>query len=200
MSIEIETIGFADLIKRFSRIEGDADLAAVLAVNHGAAKARTMGAEQIYEEINYPRGYLNKDRLTVAQRARKGDMQAVVRGRDRPTLLSRFSRGRVKFGRQQRGNVRVEVKPGRTQQLDNAFFMRLRNDNLGLVVRVKKGETLRHSRGAKPIGGPGSGLWLLYGPSVNQAFQGVARDIVEEVGEITRDEFQRQFRRLNNGR
>lgn len=197
MSIEIETVGFDDLVARLSRVQGDADLAAVLAVNYGATKGRTMAAEQIGEEVNYPSGYLNKDRLTVTKRARKGDAEAIIRGRDRPTMLSRFSRSRVRFGRQNRGNVRVEVKPGRTQQLDNAFFMRLRNDNLGLVVRVKKGESLRHSRGAKPIG---DGLWLLYGPSVNQVFQGVAHDIVDEVGVLTRDEFLRQFRRLNNGR
>lgn len=194
MSIEIQTIGFADLIARMSRAAGDADLASVIAVNHAADKGRTMAAEQMNEEIDFPKGYLNRERLSVT-RATRGNVEAVVRGRDRPTMLAHFSRQKARLGRQR--GVSVEVKPGRTQRLDSAFFMKLRNDNLGLVVRVKKGESLRHSRGAKEIGG---GLWLLYGPSVNQVFAGVAGDIVDDVALVARDEFVRQYRRLNNGR
>jgi hypothetical protein len=196
IGIDIETLGFADLMKRVSRIEGDVDLASVLAVNRAARDGRVLAAEQIGEEVNYPAGYLNKGRLKITKYATKSDVEAIIQGRDRPTMLSRFSRTRPRFGRQH-GGVRVEVKPGRTQQLDNAFFMRLRNDNIGLVVRTKKGESLRHSRGAKKLS---DGLYLLYGPSVNQAFRGVASDIAPEVTAISRDEFLRQFRRLNNGR
>lgn len=197
MSLEIETKGFADLMRQVSRIAGDADEAAVLAVNRGARDGRVLAARRMTENVNFPRGYLNDERLKITRYANRGskDPEAVIRGRDRPTSLARFATTKPRFGRQK--GVRVRVSPTNDQQMDSAFFLRLNNSNIGLAVRVKPGQSLRNSRGAKDIG---NGLFLLYGPSVDQVFRGIAEDISDDITLIMRAEFLRQFARLNDGR
>lgn len=192
--IEVEAGGLLDLIRQLSRVEGDIDEAAMLAVNTAARDGRVLGAEQIGEEINYPKGYLNKDRLSVSKRATKRDPEAIIRGRDRSTMLARFATTKPRFGRQK--GVTVRVNPAREVVLDRGFFMKLRNNNIGLAVRLAPGQRLRNSTAAKDLG---NGVYLLYGPSVNQAFQGVAADIAPNVTSIARNEFLRQYRRLHNG-
>jgi hypothetical protein len=205
MTVEIETRGLDAAIARVSRMPGDVDAAARLAVNDSARMAVRLGSKQILDEINYPRSYLRgeKSRLAVSKYAQGGDLEAEVRGRDRPTSLARFAQGAVRFGR----NVSVRVKVatgGATKKINRGFFMKLRrgasfdgeNANVGLAVRVGKGESLRHSTAAQDLG---NGLFLLYGPSVDQAFQGVAHDIVPRVSDNLESEFLRQFERLSNG-
>lgn len=70
------------------------------------------------------------------------------------------------------------------------------NSNIGLAVRLKRGDTIRNKRQAVPVGG---GLYLLYGPSVGQVFAAVAADIGPQVSDKLSDEFIRQFERLDNG-
>lgn len=205
MTVEIETRGLDAAIARVARLPGDVDEAARLAVNDSARLAQRLGSKQILDEINYPRSYLRGEnsRLAVTRYARGNDLEAEVRGRDRPTSLARFAQGAIRFGRNQAVRVKVATG-GASKRLKRGFFMKLRrgasfdgeNANVGIAVRVGKGETLRHSSAAQDIG---NGVFLLYGPSVDQAFQGVAQDIVDPVSDNLENEFIRQFKRLSNG-
>jgi hypothetical protein len=199
VKLDISTKGFDDLIASLARTNDNVDRASVLAVNRGARDGRALGARQIREEVNYSRGYLSgaEGRLAIAQRATTSNPEAIIRGRDRPTSLARFATSPVRFGRQHGVRVRVATQ-GSATTLRSGFFIRLRNSNVGLAVRLKKGESLIGSQAAKQLE---NGVWLLYGPSVDQVFQGVAADIVDEVGDIAASEFIRQFERLEaNGR
>lgn len=194
MSVEIETRGFQDLIAEIGRKSKNIDKASSLAINTAARDGRALASRQIREEINYPRSYLSGEegRLTIAQRATPGNPEAVIRGRDRPTSLARFATTPVRFGRQKGVKVRVNALGG-GQNIRAGFFMRLRNSNVGLAIRLRSGESLHSSTAAKKIS---DGLWLLYGPSVDQAFALVAQDVVGEIGDIAASEFIRQFDRL----
>lgn len=201
--VEVETREITALAEFYRRLPEIADHAAQLAVNDAARLARRVGGAQILDEVNYPRSYLRGEagRLKITKFATRGDPEAEVRGRDRPTSLARFSLQKVRFGRQKGIRVRVARKGG-GQTLERAFFMKLRrgntdidgeNFNVGLAVRLRKGETLRNSTAAMNLG---DGLYLLYGPSVDQVFAGVAEDIVDTVSDELEDQFIRQFERL----
>jgi hypothetical protein len=201
--IEVETRELGDLTAFFKRLPEIADHAAQLSVNDSARFARRVGGDEILDEVNYPRSYLRGEngRLSITKFATRGDPEAEVKGRDRPTSLARFSAQRVRFGRQRGIKVKVSRK-GATKTLEHAFYMKLRrgqsfdgeNFNVGLAVRVRKGEKLRNSTAALELG---NGLYLLYGPSVDQVFGGVAEDIIDSVSDHLEDEFIRQFERLS---
>jgi hypothetical protein len=195
---EIETRGLEDMIAKVKEMPGDIDEALQLSINDSARLARREGAKQILEEVNYPRSYLRGEgsRLSISQFATRSNPEAVVTGRDRATSLARFATSKPKFGRQRGVKVKVSTD-GATQQLHGGFFLRLNNGNVGLAVRTRKGERLRNSRAAVALG---NGAYLLYGPSVNQVFQGVAADIVDRVSDNLETQFLRQFLRLNDGR
>lgn len=201
--VEVETRELPELSAFFKRLPEIADHAAQLSVNDTARFARRVGGAQILDEVNYPRSYLRGEngRLAITKFASRGDAEAEVRGRDRPTSLARFAMQRVKFGRQR--GIKVQVAHGgAAKQLERAFFMKLRrgqsfdgeNFNVGLAVRLKKGERLQNSTAALELG---NGLYLLYGPSVDQVFGGVAEDIIDPVSDHLEDEFIRQFERLS---
>jgi hypothetical protein len=207
--VVIDAQGLDDLRKVFDHLPEIADQAAVLAVNDTARFARRLGAKQAYNEVRFPKGYLGNDtdgRLSVTKFASRGskDPEALIKGRDRATSLARFAVTPVSFGRQSGVQVRVRAGGGGTQ-MAHAFYMRLRkgrtleadNHNVGLAVRVKPGEKMRNTTGAMLIG---DDLWLLYGPSVDQVFKGVAEDIVDETSKHLADEFVRQFERLQDAR
>lgn len=200
--IDVEARGLADFTAFFERLPDVAEHAAQLAVNDTTRLARRMASKQILDEINYPSRYLggSEGRLQIAKFAKRGDLEGIVKGRDRATSLARFRMTPVRFGRQ--SGVRVQVaRKGSPQMMKRAFFMRLRrgnsidgeNANVGLAVRVGRNETLRNSSAALELG---NGLYLLYGPSVDQAFQGVALDIIDEVSDSLEVQFVRQFERL----
>lgn len=196
MAVEIETRGLEEMSAFFRAQPEVAERAAQLAINDSARFAQRVGAKQILDEINYPKSYLRGEdnRLSITQFATRGNLEAVVAGRDRATSLARFSSTKVKFGRQH--GVRVQVKAkGAARDLPNGFFMQLRNGNVGLAVRVRKGERLRKSRAAVDMG---NGVFLLYGPSVDQAFQGVAADVVDSVSDNAAEQFVRQYERLSS--
>lgn len=170
-------------------------LAALRALNRVADRTRTRSADAIRAQVNFPPSYLNPKggRLVVTQRATSTKLEARIRGRDRPTSLARFASGST------RGPVRLEVKPGLSKFVRRAFLIKLRSgnsdintrSNLGLAIRLKDGETLQNKRTQVKIA---RGLYLLYGPSVNQVFEAVAK--AEAEGREIGDEFEREFFRL----
>lgn len=176
--------------------------AAVQAINRTAERARTRAAREIGQQIAFPAGYLDPSagRLKVGRKATRTELEAAVTARRRATSLARFATPGATPG--SRTGVQVQIKPGNTKALPKAFLLRLKSgtasletkSNLGLAIRLKPGQKLAGAY-AKPMNQ--SGLYLLYGPSVDQALlsrqkeSGVAVDILESTADFLNDEFQR---------
>lgn len=197
MSLKMFAKGLSDVSRYFDELPDIAEKSAVLAVNQVASGiALTTLRGEMRKQVNFPKGYLESDRLGLRKKASLNNPEAIIRGRDRPTLLSRFAEGQNESNTRGRG-VRVSVKKGRTSILKKAFMLRLKNGNLGLAVRVKDGESLTNTTGAKLLS---DNVYLLYGPSVDQVFGDVVDIATPVIGlEITR-QFLRQFARLSHGR
>jgi len=189
--------GLSDMRRYLEALPQVAERAAVLAVNQVAQRdAITLSKREMRAQVDFPAGYLEGGRrLSVNRRATSVSIEASIVGRDRPTSLARFARGQNPQNTRGQG-VRVQVKKGRTQVLRKAFMVPLRNGNLGVAVRLPKGETLRNSDGAKQLS---NNVYLLYGPSVDQVFRGVASDITPQLSRNLSNEFLRQFARLSSG-
>ncbi len=197
MSVEITANLFDELSTYFEQMPGVADHAAQLAINDTArGTAMRLARQQMMEEINFPSSYL-KSRLNIDKFASRKDLEAVISGRDRPTSLARFATN-AKAG--QRG-VMVEVRKGSAKMMKKGFIIKLKNGNLGLAIRLAAGETLMNKNLPANVfsSSLGTGVVLLYGPSVDQVFRGVATDIQPEVADAAAAEFFRQFARLSNG-
>lgn len=175
-------------ITSFDEIETlDPKIANILrqAVNETTQEGRRRAARSMEKQVNFPRGYLTgqANRLGIAKYATKGDLTAIVRGRDRPTSLARFVQGSPKIGTK---GVSVTVDPGKSESMPSAFLIKLRNNNIGLAYRTKNGRAPSH--GAKQIG---KGLWLLYGPSVDQVFDETRDELKPELEALIREKFER---------
>jgi hypothetical protein len=196
MSAFIQVSALADLKRYFTQLPDIAEQAAVLAINETASReGLTLIRKDMRDQVNFPSGYLEGDRLKVTRKAGKGALEAIVRGRDRATSLARFAKGQTPANTRGRG-VRVQVKNGRVQVLRKAFLVPLRNGNTGLAVRLKPGEKIKGSTGAVQMA---ENLYLLYGPSVDQVFRGVAEDRSGDLMNMVSSKFLRQFARLSRG-
>lgn len=205
MSVEIATRGLEALQSFFDRAPEIAEQAARFAVTDTAAFARRESSKEIRAQVNFGRNYLAEDtgRLTVINKTFGGDPEAVIRGREEPTSLARFSTTPARFGSQGRGGVRVNVG-GSNKKMDRAFFVKLRkgntaisdgSHNVGLAIRLKKGEAVKNKTKMRSMGG---GLYLLYGPSVAQVFDDVALALAPELSDRLEANFVRHFLRLSN--
>lgn len=186
--------------QRIEQLGDKGNRAAARALNAGAQFAVREGARDISSELNLTQQYVTSGgRLGVSRRASQSDLEAAVTGRDRPTSLARFSRSSQTFGRQ-RLSPTVSVKrgaPGR--RIPGSFFMRLRRGNsgelgnVGLAVRLKDGETLP-GKNVQPKTSK-SGLAMLYGPSVGQAFRSAAPRAAGATAERVTQAFLREINR-----
>ncbi len=148
------------------------------AVNKTADRARPAAAREIRKQVAFPTSYLapSQGRLSISKRANGEDLTAIITGRHRPTSLARFALNARTGGRR---GARVVVQPGLATFLPRAFFIPLRsgntetNNNLGLAIRLPEGQTPSRAYKPKLIG---RGLWLLYGPSIDQVFDDVAEE------------------------
>jgi hypothetical protein len=199
----IDAIGLVETQKYFEQAPEIARSAARLAINQTAERKGVKAArDAMMAQVAFPPGYLDAPRFGLTQRATDSNLVAVIRGQFTPTPLGRFAgaaraafvRGRGRRG----GGVTVQIKPGHSVTLPRAFLLTLRNGNIGLAIRLKPGEILANTIGAKLItSGPLAGLALLYGPSVDQVFRTVAADITPAVLDDLQTEFLRQFVRLS---
>lgn len=166
--------------------------AARLAINKATDRSRTLAAKTIREQVAFPARYLSGEngKLRVSRRASDTRLEGAITGQDRPTSLARFSRDRDPKATRRKGGVTVTVQPGHTKFMKGAFLMRLRNGNLGLAVRLKEGESIRNKTSVRKIG---KGLYLLYGPGVDQVFRSVSQ---EEVAPFASDFLEQEFLRL----
>lgn len=159
------------------------------AINKAADRARTSSDREIRKDLNFPAHYL-RSRLTVRKRASGTNLEAIISGRDRPTSLARFVTSRSpKVGK---AGVNVKVSSSVAKRMNSAFVMQLSNGNLGLAIRLKPGARLVGSRAAKRFSNSDGNLYLLYGPSVDQAFQ----TILPGQEEATAEYLEREFLRL----
>jgi hypothetical protein len=188
--------GMADYFRTYPEI---AEKAASLAINDVArGTGMTMLRKEMYAEIDFPKGYIDKTRLGVKQTASPTRLEARVEGRDRPTSLARFAKGGQTPKNTRNKGVVVKVKRGKTTTLKKSWLINLKNGNLGLAVRLKVGEKL-NNKTTEDYTRLAPNVYLLYGPSVNQVFSGVAQDHSGEVAQMVMVQFFRQFRRLSNG-
>lgn len=185
--------GLDEIVNLDKQLDPQIVKAAYRAINATADRARTDSAEEIRRQVNFPASYLkpSQGRLLVSQRASGSSLEAIITGRRRATSLARF----VTNGTPGKKGVSVAVKPGRNVELPNAFLMRLRSgsgvdtkNNLGLAIRTAKGE--RPNSAYKPVR-VADGLWLLYGPSVDQVFKTVREDIRPDAESFLASEFYR---------
>jgi len=204
---EIKIVGlpqFEAYVESFPEITKKA---AMMAINDAARKGRSHAKKEILKQVKFPAGYLGNEkggRLQINNFATERSLMASIKGRFNPTSLVRFTTNQstlMKKGSENgkiigRGKARVQVKPGSTAIIDKAYLMRLNNGNVGFAYRPGKGG-MKNTEGAVPIG---SGWYLLYGPSVNQVFNTVREDIAPTISNTLSSEFDRQFRRLSNGR
>lgn len=211
MTVGIQPEAIAALASVLARFPAAVKAAARPAINDTARFAVKIGTERMTREINFPKGYLGEPgRFAVSVFAKGDDLRAVVSARGRATSLRRFALGSPTpestrgFWRQKRGGgpgVTVQVKPGKSQRLPSAFILRLKRGaasvsddsfNLGLAIRLRPGQVLPKKYRYTSVQLSG-GVYVLYGPSVAQAFDSVRFDIQDEVAsELTR-QFKRQF-------
>lgn len=172
------------------------------AINRVARDGRVDIGRRILRESNLPARYVSpsQKRLTVSQQASRTSLEAKITASARNTSLAQFVRNAKRPGEP---GLYVEVSPGRVRFMKRAFLIRLPQGstitdtkfNLGLAIRLKRGERLENKRSARRIA---SGLYLLYGPSVDQIFRaadggGVASDLAPELADDLQDEFLRQM-------
>lgn len=198
MTAYVDAYGLREMAAYFDRAPKIATQAARYAINDTTErKGLKLAREAMLTQVNWPAGYLNPPRFALRYKATDDNLVAAIGGRHTPTSLARFT-GRRTATRGQK--ISVSIHPGRTTELKRAFLINLRNGNLGLGIRLKPGEVLHGSIGAKLItSGPMAGVALLYGPSVDQVFRTVAVDISPPVLNALATEFLRQFDRLSHG-
>jgi hypothetical protein len=196
VSYEISATFLKETSKFFAEVPGISGEAARLALNQVAEReGLAMLRHNIESQVAFPKGYLDQpDRLGVAQKATSNNLEVVIRARDRATSLARFAPGQSPENSRKKSIV-VQVKRGRTKILKKAFLVRLNNDNIGLAIRLKPGESISNKREISTVM-LSTGVYLLYGPSVDQVFKTVAQASLPEMSALVSNEFYRQFARL----
>ncbi len=190
--------GLDGLDNYFEKLPDIAVQAATYAINDVAGgTGLTLLRKSIYDEIDFPAGYLNSDRLGLASKATKTKLQAVIKGRDRPTSLARFAkRGQSPKSTAKRG-VTISVKGKNSRFMKNAWLVNLRNGNQGLAIRLAPGQKINNKHTASKVR-LAPDVYLLYGPSVDQVLGGVAEDRSDDIANLVARQFFRQFERLTN--
>ena len=192
--------GLAEL-DDFKNLKQDIRFAATKAINKIARDKRSRAARIIRDQVNFPASYVSpgQKRLYVSKQATGGDLEARITARGRATSLARFVQGNPKPGKP---GVYLTVAPGKSRYASRLFIVRLKGidgqtdsirANLGLAIRLRPGESLKNKYSARKLA---SGLYLLYGPSVDQVFRasdgtGVANSMVPEIQRDLSAEFLR---------
>lgn len=174
--------------------------AASQAINKMSRDKRARAAKMIRDQVNLPARYVSPSGkgLYVSKKASPTSLEGRITARGRPTSLAQFVQGAPRVGK---AGVVVEVQPGKARFMKRVFPIRLPQGsaltatkyNLGLAIRLRPGERLRNKVSARRVS---NGLYLLYGPSVDQVFRsldgsGVAKDLVPEIERDLSEEFLR---------
>lgn len=206
MGVNVISVGDLELRDYLKRLPEITELAMQMAINTVSTRSgMSLIKKNMLNEIAFPSGYLNADRLKVTKRATKSNLEAVITGRKRATSLARFVTSGTVVNSRRKAGVSVRVKRGKTTYLKNAFLVRLKkgaslsedNYNIGLAVRLSSGEALANKRTQhKSWLVPGK-VALLYGPSVDQVFSEVADKVGPKIADLVATEFFRNFERLS---
>ncbi len=192
-SVHINGIGNLDFINQFDK-RMDRNMAR--AVNKAARDGRALAARLIRNEVNFPFRFTGQanGRLAIVRQATAAQPTAVIRAKSRVVSLARFTKGKPRPG----NSVQIEVAPGKARFARRLFLIKLpagkasidTKYNLGLAIRLQKGETLKNKRSVRNVM---RNLYLLYGPSVDQIFLredgGIAIEIAPEIQYNMRKEF-----------
>ncbi|EOI7225374.1 hypothetical protein ACMVOL_004674 [Salmonella enterica subsp. enterica serovar 4,[5],12:i:-] len=207
MPVNVLAIGSNELKEYLEQVPEIANNSIRMAINSVAAgKGMTLIKKSMTDEIAFPSGYLNADRLKLTKRATQTNLEAVITGRKRATSLARFVTGGAMVANSKLGGgVQVRVKKGKTTYLKNAFLVRLNkgasltedNYNIGLAVRLSAGESLSNKRSQHKSWLVPGRVALLYGPSVDQVFAEVSETVAPKIGDMVAAEFHRNFARLS---
>lgn len=206
--VTIMAEAFDGLELYFERMPEAATQAARMAINDIAAgRGMELARREIEDQVAFPSGYLNNDRISVTKRATNFDLEAAITARHRPTSLARFAQGPQIPGRPSITGIQVTVHSGNTKTMKKAFFVKLRsgaaltedNYNIGLAIRLKPGEKVIYNKKEMSMVQLSHNVYLLYGPSIEQVFRSVADDIAPDLLNMLSDEFLRQFTRLTDG-
>ncbi|AZU99535.1 DUF2740 domain-containing protein [Salmonella phage TS13] len=207
MPVNVLAIGSDELKGYLEQVPEIANNSIRMAINSVAAgKGMTLIKKSMADEIAFPTGYLNADRLKLTKRATTSNLEAVIVGRKRATSLARFVTGGAMVTNSKRpGGVQVRVKKGKTTYLKNAFLVRLNKGasltedqyNVGLAVRLSAGESLSNKRSQHKSWLVPGRVALLYGPSVDQVFAEVSGAVAPKIGDMVAAEFHRNFARLS---
>lgn len=187
-----------DAVSEIENLLPAIETAAFRAINKTTLATRARAAKEIRRQVAFPASYLQpgQGRLEITRQAQRGHLSSTITARSRPTSLARFSApGRAGAG------VSVQVAPGKTRFMRRAFLIKLKagtgsvetRANLGLAIRLRPGERLANKIQQVQLS---KGLYLLYGPSVQQVFldnagTGVATDLVPFIEETLDSEFRR---------
>lgn len=188
-----------DNLKDIKDLDRKTVAAARMALNRTLDHTRAASAREIRSQINFPASYVApaQGRLAVVRKATNADLSGVIKARGRATSLARFASTRNPGAAKKAGGVTVQVAPGHAKFMKRAFLVRLpagkpgvdTKSNLGLAIRVKPGESMHNKKiMAKQFR---KNVYLLYGPSVAQAFDLVAQDDEQKTLGYLSDEFLR---------
>lgn len=196
MSFKIDTSEVKQLVNFTGKFEDAIARAEFRAVNKVAEKANTRSRREITTRVNLSATYV-RDRMTLTK-AILGRPTATIVGRGRATTLTSYgakqltsaapkSRGSaalgIPAGRKAAGiSVGVDPRKGR-RTMNGAFFVRFENGYKGVF-----------SRQANDNGkGNWGGIWHKVGPSVDQTFSLVIRDIRDDVSADLEDTMAKQL-------
>lgn len=169
--------------------------AARMAINDTARWAIVKFKEDMYRNVAFPAGYLDRDdRLTISKHASNASLSAEIFARSEPTSLAQFA-----IAASNQGGIMVNVKRG-------AMPKRIRR---GFIAGLKRGQVAKGNRGliVRSEGKPSvaykpkelktyPNLWLVYGPSVYQVFR-MSMDRFEPMVQTKLEErFERHRQRL----
>ncbi len=193
--------GFKDFVEQFPKRTRQA---ARMALNAAAARAVVLGKREIVKQVRLTASYVSgrdtsgKRRLDVTRKASDASLVAIVEGRGRATQLARFAIGPMDNKGRKGVKVRVAQKGG-GGRIRQAFWVTLKRGqsgegNRGLAVRSTEGLNLRRLRAT--AGKASSGFHVLYGPSVDQVFREVRKEIQPAVLDYAAKEFHRHLARL----
>jgi hypothetical protein len=175
-------------------------LAVSAALNFGYAES----SRQIRSQLNLPQSYIGSaasgNRLKIKQRPVPGNPLGVIAASPKPVSLARFALDRTLGGRK---GVSVQVKPGSTRRIGSAFLLKLKSGrqisedqfNIGLAIRLKPGQTVFNKKKLRQLSPDDADLYLVYGPSVDQAFKSVRSQVEPQISAYMQKEFLRQFSR-----
>ncbi len=190
----ISSLDFVDELDERTRIS------ARNAVNRTLQKVRTEASREMRKQINWSAAYLisQNGKLNIQlSRDNQPEPSGKIFAPFRPSSLARFVSGaKVPW----RAGVTLQVDPAKRTRSRRMMIVPLRrgatltedNQNLGLAIRLKAGETITGKYKTKEIS---KGLYLLYGVSVAQVFYTVAQDVSSDAAEWLAEEYQRQMNR-----